>query len=202
MSAAEILIPLALGVIVNEAVDVCPWLARKLVRWSAWRITDASMAQRYEEEWLAGLGSRPGKLLQLFSALSIVIGASWRMRDIFRTTAPTRRRRRWGRPHMRLAFPDGFRSLRLYWGYVTSALAVTAWITNPEGGWPDPSRVVIAMLLTAVSALYFAFLVPTWCRAATRTGETCCNSSRGLLLGCHIHQHRWARLRGLRRTPR
>ncbi|MGB8943529.1 MAG: hypothetical protein WCD21_25360 [Streptomyces sp.] len=198
MSAAEILVPLALGVIVNEAIDVCPWLGRKLVRWSARRITDPSMAERYEEEWLAGLESRPGKLLQLLSAVSIVMGASWRMRDIFRaadTEGASRRRRRWPRRHMRLAFPGGVRGLGSYWGYVASVLAAIEWITG-QGSW------TLALTLTTVSVLYFAFQVPTYCAASTRSGEVCRNSSRGLLLGCHIRQHRWIWLRELRRSVR
>lgn len=198
MSAVEILVPLALGVIVNEAVDVCPWLGRKLVRWSARRITDTSMAERYEEEWLAGLESRPGKLLQLLSAMSIVIGASWRMRDIFRaadTEGAPRRRRRLPRPHMKLAFPESIGGLRLYWGYATSGLAAYEWITR-QGTW------MLAATLTAVSVLYFAFQVPTYCGASTRSGGTCRNNSRGLLLGCHLRQHRWIWLRELRRTAR
>lgn len=195
MSAMEILVPLALGVVVNEAVDVCPWMARKLVRWSARRITDASMAQRYEEEWLAGLADRPGKLLQLFSAVSIVVGASWRMREIFRTTTGTRRRRRWPRPHMRLAFPNSLGGLRSYWGYVSSALSPAVWIL-------DGNSWALALGLAGVSILYFAFQVPTYCGAATRDGAGCRNDARGLLLGCHIHQHRWARLRGMRRPTR
>lgn len=196
MSALEILVPLVLGAVVNEAIDVCPWLARKLVRWSARRITDASMAQRYEEEWLAGLEDRPGKLLQLISAISIVVGASWRMRDIFRTAdtgAGARERRRRPRSHVRLAFPDSLGGLRSYWGYATSVLSPAVWMT--EG-------VALALVLAGASVLYFAFQVPTYCGAATRDGTGCRNNARGLLLGCRIHQHRWARLRRLRRTAR
>lgn len=198
MNAVEVLVPLALGVVVNEAVDISPWLARKLVRWSARRIADASMAARYEEEWLAGLDGRPGKLLQLFSAISIVVGASWRMRDIFRAVDSgdtARRRRRWPRPHMRLAFPSGLGTLQQYWGYVTAPVAVATWVTG-QGSW------VVPVTLSAASVVYFAFQVPTYCGAASRDGSPCRNNARGLLLGCHLHQHRWAWLRRLRRPIR
>jgi hypothetical protein len=198
VSGLEILVPLVLGAVINEVIDVCPWLARKLVRWSAQRITDASMAERYEEEWLAGLEDRPGKLLQLISAISIVIGASWRMRDLFRTAdtgVGVRGRRRRPRLHMRLALPDSLSGLGSYWGYATSVLSPAVWVTEGDSwAW--------ALVLAGVSVLYFAFQVPTYCGAATRDGSGCRNNARGLLLGCRIHHHRWARLRRTGRTAR
>jgi hypothetical protein len=64
-----IVISIILGLIVNECSDVCPWCARKLVRWSAYRrYTDPARAAARAEELSALIDDRPGKLLKLFSA--------------------------------------------------------------------------------------------------------------------------------------
>jgi hypothetical protein len=194
VTTAELLVPLVLGVVANEAVDVCPWLARKLVRWSARRITDAAISERYEEEWLAGLGDRPGKLLKLISAISIIFGASWRMRDIFRARESDGavRRRRWPRPHQRLTLPFGLRVLP---GYGMPILAVTGWLSHQS--------VVLVLVPAAVGVLCIAFQVPTTCGVAVRGRSGACrNYGSGLLLGCHIRQHRTAKLRWIRRMWR
>jgi hypothetical protein len=68
-----IVISIILGLIVNECSDVCPWCARKLVRWSAYRrYTDPARAATRAEELSALIDDRPGKLLKLFSALGFV----------------------------------------------------------------------------------------------------------------------------------
>ncbi|GAA3122761.1 hypothetical protein GCM10020254_82330 [Streptomyces goshikiensis] len=93
MSLTEILIGLVLGAVVNEACDVSPWLARRLLRWSAHRISDADMAERYEEEWLSLLDERPGKLLKLTFAVWITIRSTRTLRSLHQPTraaAPAR----------------------------------------------------------------------------------------------------------------
>ena len=64
-----VLIPL----LVNEAGDIAPSLARWLLRWGARRIGPADQAERYEEEWLADLERVPGKLIKLIHACGILI---------------------------------------------------------------------------------------------------------------------------------
>jgi len=56
----------------------------------------------------------------------------------------------------------------------------------------------------AVSVLYAAFLLmaaPVWCGATTRDGDSCRNNSVGLIIGCHLRQHRWQKARAML-TPR
>jgi NB-ARC domain-containing protein len=59
-----VLLPLLL----TEFGDWCPWLAVRLVRWSARRLGGAGVAARYEEEWTANLNEVPGKVSQLVAA--------------------------------------------------------------------------------------------------------------------------------------
>ena len=62
---------------------------------------------------------------------------------------------------------------------------------------------------------YFLFQAPLWCGAITREGALCRNNSSGLLIGCHLREHKWQKLkmtfvpkawrelnRGLWATPR
>jgi membrane protein YdbS with pleckstrin-like domain len=66
MSAAEITLAVVLGLIVNEFSDVSPWLARKLVGWSArLRYGDTTRAEIRAEELAAVINDRPGKLFKL-----------------------------------------------------------------------------------------------------------------------------------------
>ena len=79
-----ILIPL----LVNEAGDLAPPLARCLLRWGAGRIGQADQALRYEEEWLADLERVPGKLTKLAHACGVLA------RSVPRLRAQSRRRPR------------------------------------------------------------------------------------------------------------
>lgn len=63
-----VLVPL----LVTEFGDWCPWLAKRLVRWSAQRLGDPAACARYEEEWLANLAEVPGKLSPLIAAVGYV----------------------------------------------------------------------------------------------------------------------------------
>lgn len=71
------IVMLIIGVLIAEGTEVAPWLARRLVRWSARvRYTDAVRAQMRAEELAAVIDSRPGKLFKLATALCFVSVAS------------------------------------------------------------------------------------------------------------------------------
>ena len=75
-----VLIPL----LVNEAGDLAPSLARCLLRWGARRIGRADQAERYEEERLADLERVPGKLIKLIHACGVLIRSVRPLRAQFR----------------------------------------------------------------------------------------------------------------------
>jgi hypothetical protein len=75
-----VLIPL----LVNEAGDLAPSLARRLLRWGARRIGQADQTERYEEEWLADLERIPGKLTKLIHACGILARSVPALRAQFR----------------------------------------------------------------------------------------------------------------------
>ena len=77
---AAVLIPL----LVNEAGDLVPSLARRLLQWGARHIGQADQAQRYEEEWLADLDRIPGKLTKLVHACGVLVCSVPRLRAQFR----------------------------------------------------------------------------------------------------------------------
>jgi transcriptional regulator with XRE-family HTH domain len=66
--ATAVLLPMLL----TEFGDRCPWLAQKLVRWSAHRLRNPEDRARYEEEWVANLNEVPGKLGRLVAALGFL----------------------------------------------------------------------------------------------------------------------------------
>ncbi|MBM7490117.1 hypothetical protein JOD64_001339 [Micromonospora luteifusca] len=81
--------------------------------------------------------------------------------------------------------------LRRYWGLVALALLLTAWWTTQVG----PG---VLYLLSGAVVLWSLFQAPAWCGAATRSrGGFCRNNSRGLLLGCHLREHRWQKFKML-----
>jgi membrane protein YdbS with pleckstrin-like domain len=76
LSATEIVIAIIGSLLVNETCDLSPWIARKLVRWSAHlRYTDAGRAQLRADELAAVIDERPGKLLKLTTALGFAAAA-------------------------------------------------------------------------------------------------------------------------------
>ena len=83
-----LLIVILIPLLVNEAGDLAPPLARYLLRWGARRIGQAGQAQRYEEEWLADLERVPGKLTKLAHACGVLA------RSVPRLRAQSRRRPR------------------------------------------------------------------------------------------------------------
>ncbi|MER6145914.1 AAA family ATPase [Streptomyces sparsogenes] len=84
--ATAVILPLLL----SEFGDWCPWLAKRLTRWTAQRLGDAQAAERYSEEWLAELAHLPGKLSHLLTATSYLIALPrirWSLRATRRTAA-------------------------------------------------------------------------------------------------------------------
>jgi hypothetical protein len=99
------------------------------------------------------------------------------------------------------------RFLRRYWGLAVLALLLLAW-TKDVG----PAALLV---LSGVVTFWGAFQAPAWCGAANRSGAFCRNNSHGLLLGCHLREHKWQKFqmifysrrwreftRGLWATPR
>ncbi|YCK37214.1 helicase-related protein [Actinomadura sp. ATCC 39365] len=71
---------LVLGALLAEGTEVAPWLAKRLVRWSAYiRHLDRRRAEVRAEEWEAIIESRPGKLFKLATSLLFALraGAAW-----------------------------------------------------------------------------------------------------------------------------
>lgn len=70
MSIDEVLFAVIAGLAVNECCDASPWIARKLVRWSARRrYAPPSQAELRAEELAAYIDDCPGKLFKLITAL-------------------------------------------------------------------------------------------------------------------------------------
>jgi hypothetical protein len=187
----ELLVPLTLGLLANEVVDVCPWLAQKMLRWAARRFGDTVTSERYSEEWTALLQERPGKLLKLVTALSIVVGATWRMRSLY---GEPRTEGRCGEEEERPSrFSFSFRLPPSAWGFPAVGMTIAGWFSGMV-----PAAIAG---LSMASALYLAFASRTHCGVPGRGGQVCRNNGSGLMLGCHLRQHRWyrAKLLGARR---
>ncbi|MFI1382938.1 hypothetical protein [Embleya sp. NPDC020886] len=92
---ASMLIGAIVALLFTEAVDICPWLAARMVRASARRIPNPKLALRFEEEWLGVVERRPGKLLKLVSALGIVILGGRKVRASMRSAPKALRMQRW-----------------------------------------------------------------------------------------------------------
>lgn len=102
--ATAVILPLLL----TEFGDWCPWLAKRLTRWTARRLGDAQATDRYSEEWLAELATLPGKLSHLLTATSYLLALPrirWSLREARRATPagpslaellPTRHPLYWG----------------------------------------------------------------------------------------------------------
>jgi hypothetical protein len=78
MIRAEVVFAVVSGLLINEAGEWCPWLARKLARWSA-RCRYGDQPRRAEiraEELAALVNARPGKLFKLLTALGFAVAAA------------------------------------------------------------------------------------------------------------------------------
>jgi mycothiol system anti-sigma-R factor len=64
-----VVIPVLVGLGVTEFTDFCPWVARRMVRWSAYRrYPDPDRAATKAEELEALIDDRPGRLFKLLTA--------------------------------------------------------------------------------------------------------------------------------------
>src|SRR5688572_13141097 len=70
------LLTVLLAVVVNEFTALCPWLARRLVRWAAhhWSPDPARNAE-YTLEWPRVVEDCPGKVLKLVVAAGFACGS-------------------------------------------------------------------------------------------------------------------------------
>lgn len=80
MNWSELLVGALIGLVLAEWSEVCPWLSRRMVPPAArlWTIRNPERREVYEEEWLAVIDERPGKLLKLITALSFLGAGTWR----------------------------------------------------------------------------------------------------------------------------
>jgi lipopolysaccharide/colanic/teichoic acid biosynthesis glycosyltransferase len=77
VTRGEIAFTIISGLLVNEATDICPWLAIRLTRWAA-RVRYPHAPERAatrSEELAALINDRPGKLFKLFTALGFALHA-------------------------------------------------------------------------------------------------------------------------------
>ena len=74
-----------------------------------------------------------------------------------------------------------------YAGYLVLAVVVLRLLSG------DFDLLTVGLCLTAL--FYFGFWVPAWCGAITRQGQFCRNNATGLLMGCHLREHRFQKLR-------
>jgi hypothetical protein len=104
--------------------------------------------------------------------------------------------------------------LRRYWGFLALVIAIAGWV-GLAAGKVAGSLVALILLLSVAAFGYFLFQAPLWCGAITRDGKLCRNNSSGILIGCHLREHKFQKLkmafvpkawrelnRGLWATPR
>jgi F0F1-type ATP synthase assembly protein I len=80
------------------------------------------------------------------------------------------------------------RKLVSLWGYLLLAAVLWLWFVPSIG----PGLIVI---LSAFVVVYCLFQAPMWCCAETRSRELCRNNAYGLLMGCHLRQHKWQKVK-------
>ncbi|MCM3806139.1 hypothetical protein [Streptomyces malaysiensis] len=83
-----------------------------------------------------------------------------------------------------------FGGLGRWWGVLTFALLIAAWINSVAGP-------AIVLTLSIATLLWCAFQAPVPCKAPIRgRDDGCRNNAYGLMLGCRqVRQHTWANLR-------
>ena len=147
-----VLLSVLLGLVSNEIGDVSPWLARRVVRWSAARWSaDADEAAVLAEEWSALLDERPGKLFKLFTALGFAARA---------TVAQQHRRLDAVLPRLRGAVDTRSKVLLL----VSSGVVASALLVGTVRIGAVFSRLFTAYPVATVTAiaLFALFAVPFW----------------------------------------
>lgn len=80
--------------------------------------------------------------------------------------------------------------LQRYWGYIALALVIMGWVTHAVG-------YTVLLIVSLVALVYFLVQAPLTCGAEIRGGDHCRNNSHGILLGCHIRQHKWQKARDI-----
>jgi hypothetical protein len=75
-----------------------------------------------------------------------------------------------------------------YWGYLALALAIAGWFAHLF-----TAAIILVLSIAAVG--YFLLQAPVWCGAITRDGRMCRHNSTGLLLGCHLREHKWQKIK-------
>jgi hypothetical protein len=80
--------------------------------------------------------------------------------------------------------------------------AVLIWLAIPilVWVWTEPVQPTARGTLSTAYAFFFLLAAPVWCGADTRGRTSCRNNSTGLLIGCHLRQHRWQKLSSLVRV--
>ncbi|WP_410664741.1 hypothetical protein [Amycolatopsis sp. lyj-84] len=79
------------------------------------------------------------------------------------------------------------KKLASLWGYLLLTAVACFWFI------PSIGLGAIA-ILSGFVVLYCLFQAPMWCCAETRNDKPCRNNAYGILLGCHIRQHKWQKL--------
>jgi len=82
------------------------------------------------------------------------------------------------------------RFLRRYWGYLALVLAILGLVTHLR-------EYVVILILSLLALVYFLVQAPLWCGAEIRGGGSCRNNSHGIILGCHLREHKRQRLRDI-----
>ena len=77
-----------------------------------------------------------------------------------------------------------------YWGYVALALIIFGWATHALA-------YAAILIISFLTFIYFLIQAPLTCGAETRGGQHCRNNSDGILIGCHIRQHKWQKARDI-----
>ena len=80
------------------------------------------------------------------------------------------------------------KNLNRSWGYLLLVVLGYAWFGTAMAP-------VVIVVLSALMVLYMLFQAPMWCCAETRGHGLCRNNAYGLLMGCHLRQHKWQKLR-------
>ena len=93
------------------------------------------------------------------------------------------------------------RSSRRTWRRIRSlfiwlAVPILVWI------WTEPVQPSVRAVIATIYAAFFLLAAPVWCGAVNRDGTSCRNNSTGLLIGCHLRQHRWQKLNSMARLGR
>src|SRR5438067_13122454 len=80
------------------------------------------------------------------------------------------------------------KTLSRSWGYLLLIVVGYCWFGTRIG----PGVIAI---ISALSVIYMLFQAPMWCCAEARGNRLCRNNAYGILMGCHLRQHKWQKLK-------